>query len=227
MWWWISSALAGAMPVVAIGDGMVAEGSPAAAPGGWVAVLQDCLDERAPGRYSLVDRASGNAAFAAFKHPDSVRDLVPDSVIVAFGAKSLDGVTPAALEKDITKLIRALRVGPMPPEIVLVGLVRPTAATPVEQAHMDEQVAAWNTVIMSAGGPETAGVRRVDLLGEWPTEPGARSALSAGPWALSDQGHARVAAAVCDAVLADRTPVPVDPVPVPVAPVAAPSRPKP
>ncbi|MEQ1501497.1 MAG: hypothetical protein ABMB14_04660, partial [Myxococcota bacterium] len=45
------------------------------------------------------------------------------------------------------------------------------------------------------------GVSHVNLLADWPKDGEARAALTVHGWALSDQGHARVAAAVCDAVL--------------------------
>ncbi len=200
MLWLVAAAYAGALPVVAMGDGLVAGASPSAAPGGWVAVLQDCLEERAPGRFSVVDRANGGPVRETFERGDAVRELDPTVVVVTFGAHALDGVSAPSLEKDVGKLIRALRSGDAPPRVVLVGVAPAVASVAADQAKLDEQIAAWNAVLTTAASKD--GVRRVDLLTDWPADPAARAGLASGAWALSDQGHARVAAAVCDAVLA-------------------------
>lgn len=201
VWWLAATAYAGTLPVVAMGDGLVAGASPSAAPGGWVAVLQDCLEERQPGRYSVVDRAGAEPIRATFERGEAVRELAPTVVVVTFGAHALDGMTAPSLEKDVGKLIRALRAGDAPPQVVLVGVAPAVAAAAADQAKLDEQIAAWNAVLTTAAR-DVPGVRRVDLLTDWPADPGARAGLASGAWALSDQGHARVAAAVCDAVLA-------------------------
>ena len=83
---------------------------------------------------------------------------------------------------------------------MLVGVAPAVAEVAADQAKLDEQIAAWNAVLTAVAAKD--GVRRVDLLTDWPADPAARAGLASGAWALSDQGHARVAAAVCDAVLA-------------------------
>jgi hypothetical protein len=213
-------AFAGAQPVVAMGDGLVAaapksaSAPPGTVPGGWVAVLQDCLEERAPGRFSVVDRAApGETVVSASRRLTGIRELQPLAVVISLGAEELadENATAASFKKDVAKLVKELRVGDAPPIVVLVGIVPPTLAQVSgphgDQAKIDVRTAEWNAQL-AALATDDPGVRVVDLWGDWPKDDGARGALTTAGWVLSDQGHARVAAAICDTVLAVPTPRP-------------------
>ena len=68
------------------------------------------------------------------------------------------------------------------------------------QAKIDELTSAWNTALSEFAG-SAEGVRHIDLWADWPRERPERAGLTVDGWHLSDQGHARVGAAVCDAVM--------------------------
>jgi len=216
--WFASLALAGeSQPVVAMGDGLVA--APASAsvksagtvPGGWVTVLQDCLDEGAPAKYTVVDRAvPGETAKSARERVAGVVELTPELVVVALGAQELgaEQPNPGKFRKDLKKLVEEIRVGGKLPAVLLVGMVSPTLAQAAEvekgtQGKIDELTSAWNTTLSEfAGGNE--GVEHIDLWTDWPRDRPERAGLTVDGWHLSDQGHARVGAAVCDAVMAPK-----------------------
>lgn len=167
-------------------------------PGGWIPVLADCLEERASGRYTVVDRSSLGGTLAQIRgHLPEVRALSPAWVVVALGAAELG--EPKGARAELEGLVSELGVG----RVLLVGLVPSLTegAEPAAQATLDEQAARWNKLlgeVASKGG----GVVHVDLWSQWPKDPAGRAALSTRSGALSEQGLARVAAAVCDAVLA-------------------------
>ena len=175
-------------PVVAMGDAWVA---PDALPGGWVAVLADCLEERAKGRYSVVDRASsGQGPELARSRLGPVLDLAPGLVLVGVSA-------PTAVDKDAAKAFEDA-LGALGRDItahgsatLLVGVVEPAGG---KYNEVVDRVAA-----------KIPGVVHVDLAKDWPPEGTPRDALSTQTW-LTDQGHARVGAAACDAVLAYKKP---------------------
>lgn len=238
----IQNALAEPQPVVAMGDGVVA-GSPhraplapamssdgsaqsvapaaegdAAVPGGWVTVLADCLQERAPERFAVVDRATpGDTVGAAQARLAGVRELAPAWVILTLGAQELadERVDAKKLGKELDALVDELREKgeggepARPPNVLLVGMVPPTlaqadpSAEPEKQASIDGRTAGWNKVLASIAAPGQ-GVTHLDLWSDWPREGEPRAALTANGWSLSDQGHAKIAASVCDAVLAAR-----------------------
>ncbi len=179
MWWWVVAAWAGS-PVVALGDGGTAPANPVT--GGWVTVLADCLEERAPGQFSVVDRtiASNHKGVA-------VAELGAAAIVVALGP---DDTPIGAFRRELGRLIRSLRDAA--PQIVLVGIAPPSTGDAA-------RAAAWNAAVASAAQAEP-GVRHVDLLADWPVEEAARAALTTDG-ILSDQGHARIAAAVCDTLL--------------------------
>lgn len=213
-WTALGMAWAGADAVVAIGDGLVAGPSEDAAaasptlPGGWVAVLGDCLEERKPARYSVVNRArAGETVRSARKRLGGIMELQPRLVVVGLGAQEFGrDRKPDAFRTGLSSLVATVREGPTPPAVVLVGMVPPTLAQ-VEQGERqqaeDERTQRWNAVLVDIAA-EHSGVHALDLWGDWPQEGAARGALTAQGWNLTDQGHARVAAAVCDWVVAEK-----------------------
>jgi lysophospholipase L1-like esterase len=58
----------------------------------------------------------------------------------------------------------------------------------------------WNKAL-GAVAESADDVAVVDLWTDWPRAAAERGALTLNGWHLSDQGHARVAAAVCDALI--------------------------
>ncbi len=211
-----STALAEPQPVLAVGDGVVAAPPTATSPpdqtmpGGWLPVLADCLEERKPAHFTVVDRAVvGETVRSLQDRAGSFRDLRPAWLVVTLGSRELaaDDVDPKALRSEIEGVLGALRGKAKKgrPSLVLVGLVPPTLAQvlgedPARQAALDERTASFNAELAElAKGQED--VVLVDLWSDWPRDNGARAGLTVDGWGLSDQGHARVAAAVCDALL--------------------------
>jgi lysophospholipase L1-like esterase len=230
----VENALADPQAVVALGDGVVA-GAPArseaeaAVPGGWVTVLADCLQERAPQRFSVVDRGRpGETVAGAKERIAGVRELAPAWVVLTLGAPELgdEHVDAKKLGKELDAVVDELRAkaGPeaRPPNVLLVGTVPPTLSqvAPAEsapkdgapkegapkddgakQTAVDARAAGWNKVLASLAAPGQ-GIVHLDLWSDWPKADEPRAALTVNGWSLSDQGHAKIAASVCDAVLA-------------------------
>ncbi|HHO50336.1 MAG TPA: SGNH/GDSL hydrolase family protein [Deltaproteobacteria bacterium] len=233
-------AAAAPLPVVAVGDGPVVAplnntAPDQTVPGGWVTVLADCLEERQPARFTVVDRVVLGETTATFKERlEPVRELRPSWVVVALGARELaqEGSQPAAIRAELETIVTQLRAKTrkIRPEVLLIGPVspalepgegrpgegrpgegRPGEGRPgegkegdegSEQASLDARIGAYNAQLTELAA-SIEGVTFVDLWSGWPREPSRRSGLTVGGWTLSDQGHARVAAAVCDAVLAE------------------------
>jgi hypothetical protein len=223
----ITAALAAdPLPLVTLGGGVVmgpgapapapaatvAEPAPAAAPapapalapmpGGWVPVLADCLEERAPQRFTVIDRASLGATVSQIRaHLGEVRALGPAWVVVTLGGAEMG--EQKGLRAELEGFVAEVGVG----RVVLVGLVPVTVdgAEPAVQASADARAARWNKLldeVASRVAAQGAGVVHVDLWSQWPKDAAGRAALSTRSGALTDQGLARVAAAVCDVVLA-------------------------
>lgn len=182
--------------VVALGDGLVV--SPAAqeaVPGGLAAVLADCLEERAPKRFSVVDRSVVGETLATVRPKIAeVAGLGPSWVVVTLGARELaDPATdPQKLATDVAAVAADLGGGPQR-TVVLLGAL--AAAVEGDAAALEARVAAFNTKLSSLGAP-----------GVVPLEPGRggkrpREGLVEGS-RLSAAGQARVAAAICEVVLA-------------------------
>jgi hypothetical protein len=219
--WWLASALALAetppepqtpvmAAVVAMGDGLVAGPPASEAPpvaGGWVPSLADCLEERAPGRFSVIDRAvTGETAASARKRVREVVGLTPAMVVVTLGAQELadPDATAEALTVSLRDLVGALHKRDTP-RVLLVGMVPPTLtqtayADRERQVKADARTTEWNASV-AALAEQLPAVQHVDLWADWPRD-AARAELTRQGWSLSEQGHARVAAAICDAVLA-------------------------
>lgn len=190
----VQIALADPLPVVAIGDGFVPPAAPAVAGSvsgaakaadvpatGWVAVLADCLEERAAGQFAVVDRAvPGETPTAALGRVPAVLALDPQLVLVGITSPRADEA--AAWRAEIAALIGSL--SPPVPGVLLVAAAR---------IDGDPAYAAILTDLTGT----TPGLVHVELSDPASAEP--TPLLSAG--ALSDQGHARVGAAVCDAVV--------------------------
>jgi len=197
----------GPRTIVAIGDGLVA-GPPTSAAkpvaGGWVPSLADCLEERAPGRFALVDRAApGETAATARERLAAVKKLAPAMVVMSLGAQELadPDTTSEALRTDLQQL--AAEVGDT--QVLLVGLVAPTLTQTAyadvnRQRRADERTTEFNAAVADLAKASDRLVH-VDLWRDWPRD-AARADLTQKGWSLSEQGHARVAAAVCDAVVA-------------------------
>ncbi|MEQ1565040.1 MAG: GDSL-type esterase/lipase family protein [Myxococcota bacterium] len=215
VWWVTSVALADPAPVLALGDGLVAappaEGHGAVS-AGWVSVLADCLEERAPQRFTVIDRVSSGETFASARGKvGSMREVGAGVVVVGLGARELAGDTdPKALRSELDTFLADLRKGKKPrPAVLLLSVVPPAPkeADAAEIARLEQRSSGWSAALAEAArGGE--GIVLVDLLADWPADPAARAALIDGGWALSDQGHARVAAAVCDALLKVPAPAP-------------------
>ncbi|MCB9685783.1 MAG: SGNH/GDSL hydrolase family protein [Alphaproteobacteria bacterium] len=203
----MSASAAEPEPVVAVGDGIVV---PTAAPGdvasgGFVAVLADCLEERSPARFRVVDRAVAGETLETFRGKlGEVRELGPSWVIVTLGARELAvaEADPKAVGSELGAVVAELRKG-KGPSVVLVGPVPPTLAEEEAQATADARVKAFNEVVASVAGG-ARGVFHVDPLVEWTRAEHPRAGLVSETGSLSDQGQAKVAASVCDVVMSPR-----------------------
>ena len=141
-------------------------------PGGWVSVLADCLEERAPGAWSVVDRTvAGDTAASARTRLATVRGLKPAVVVVGVGAREL--ADPAsdveAFRREVNGLVQDLVVAPAP-RILIVGVVPPTLAQlPAggDQAAADARTARWNAVLGEVAKAHSE-VAILDLWTEWP-----------------------------------------------------------
>ncbi len=173
-------------------------------PGGWTTVLADCLEEGAPAQWAVTDQTqTAETAQTALERVEDVAELRPDVVLVSVGAQELAVHEPAVIERDAGALVGALNKGKSPPVVLLVGVVSPSLTqVPGErsQQELDERTDAVNGVLARLA--QTADtVHHVDLWDGWPRDDAGRAQLTAGGWNLSAQGHARVAAIVCDKVL--------------------------
>jgi len=222
-WAWAFLALAwgGPKAIVAVGDGLVAiEPGPAAATapstdasatpadavekgadtenptfaGGWVAVLADCLEERRPHQYALLDRTADQWSLSdARMHVGEVREMAPALVIVGVGLPG--DADRDGLRVDLAGLVEELTTGEGP-DVLLVGPV-PTSE---EGGPPERRVRAWNDDVARIATDGAA--EHLDLVLGWPPSGEERAGLTVSGRQLSDQGHARVGAQVCDAVLA-------------------------
>jgi len=182
---------------------VAAEKSEPTVPGGWVSVLADCLDERQPGDWVVLDRsADGETTSRARQDVAAVRELDPGVVLVGVGVP--DGADQTTFRADLAALVHDLRAEDGP-EVLLVGLIPPTLSqipdSHASQADADRRAHDWDAALDAVATTRT-GVEHVDLLAGWPADADARARLTVHGTRLSDQGHARVAAQVCDAVIA-------------------------
>ena len=210
-WLLLSLALAESSShrVVAIGDGLVAAPVEEVAvsdtiPGGWVAVLGDCLEERAPKAWTVLDRTkAGATAASVHQRLGEVLEVHADLVLVGVGAMELARSDDrASFEKELMALVSDLR-GDL--QVMLVGMVAPTVAqspdqTVGSQANLDARTLSWNQALAKLARTDQ-GVSHLDLWTDWPKEDATRGQLTVGGFRLSDKGHARVGTAVCDAIL--------------------------
>lgn len=220
VWLWISAwmtvASAGDPTVVlAMGDGLVAGPPAAVAPevaAAWVTSLADCLDERATDAYSVTDRATpGETVKTARAKVGQLRKEPADVVVVTLGAQELadDQAQAEQLAGQLETLLTEMRAPKQPTPVILVGMVPPTLAQAgpddgERQSAIDARTEAWNAEVAKLAR-RLPGVRHLDVWQDWPRD-GARQAHTEKGWHLSEQGHARVAAAVCDAVVALKAP---------------------
>jgi hypothetical protein len=202
-----------------------------------VPALADCLEERAPRRYTVVDRLQDGETLASAQRkyvgadaggepPDpaeaaALGEVHPALVVVGLGGRELaaEAFDVKALRGALGGFVTGLRPKGRKPEatVLLLSAVPPTlaqveGADPALQEKLDRRAADWNGALADLARPG-AGLVHVDLLRDWPKDPTSRAALTVNGWSLSDQGHARVAAAVCDAVLALPAEVPPSPTP--------------
>lgn len=170
--------------------------APAPVPGGWVPAFADCLEERAPQRFTVVDRASLGATISQLReHMAEIKALSARWIVVTLGP---EGETKG-VRNDLEALVGDLGVE----HVVLVGQVPVPSEDPEPSAQPtpDERAAKWNKLLGDVASRHPIAVH-VDLWAGWPKDTAGRAALSTPSGQLSDQGLARVAAAVCDAVLA-------------------------
>ena len=171
----------GQQTVVAVGE-REASASNATLPGGWVRVLADCLEERKPSEYEVVDRRVVGETLTSLKERAAdIAKLEPSWVVVSLGA------LPERTEAQWSELLTAL----IPTQSG--GLVVLPAAAP-DRAKLAGQlrqiVAARERLIV------------LDPYGAWPTSPDDRRALiNESDQQLTDQGYAKVASSMCDALL--------------------------
>lgn len=171
--------------VLAVGDGLVAGSSGPS--GAWVPALADCLEERAPHGYTVVDRVSADQTLASARaHAAEAKGLGASVVVLALGSREVAGEWQAGPVRTALGALVADARGAR--RILLVPPVPGTAAAP--------GLAAYDALLVDLAKADPA-VERVDLLSTWPRD-GAMTQAGA----LSEQGSARVAAAVCAAVLA-------------------------
>lgn len=176
LWILLTAALADPRPVVALGAP-----DEAPEPTGWVAVLADCLEERIPGRLEVISRGSVR----------EVRALEPALVIVGRSEQELAPGEP----REVGDLVAELHREPPTPAVLVVALAPPT----LSQAAVGEP--AGEAPAGAAPEPDEPPVAHVSLVRAWPLEPEVRARLTHAALHLSEQGHARVAAQVCDAVV--------------------------
>jgi len=216
-WAFLAMAWAGPKAIVAVGDGLVAADAPPAAvtapvadagsdvseekgaeaptvAGGWVAVLADCLEERRPHQYALVDHTADHGTLGdARRHVAEYRELSPALVIVGVGVPG--DADRDGLRSDLDGLVDDLAAD-HGPSVLLVGPV----PTHDESGPSDRRTRAWNDDVERIAAARRAA--HLDLLATWPPPGEERAGLTLSGRQLSDQGHARVGAQVCDAVLA-------------------------
>ena len=211
-------ALAQPVPVLALGDGLVPleNTERAQASSSWVAVLADCLEERAPGAYTVADRTQhGETATSALARVPEFRKLVPGVVVVGVGAPEAvaEGPSPEAFRVEVGALVDALLEEQRPRSILLVGMV-PGGLAQADDPHVARAKALEQQLVEVSTTRQ--GVEHVGLWTSWPTGADAHKLLSLPNGGLSASGHARVAARLCDEVLnPEPSPAGTAPLPVP------------
>lgn len=190
MWFaaWLAFAAA-SEPIVVMGDAFTAprdsagfgDAASARPMAGWTAVAADCLEERAKGVWSLVDRTvPGETADTAAARVDALLEPKPKVVIVALSGAG----KPARLAELVSEILASGA------DLWLVGPLGVVVGVTVEPA--------FERAVRAAEGPR---VHRVDVLAGWPAPAADRAALSGHVGALTDAGHARLGAAVCQALI--------------------------
>lgn len=207
-WIWLLSVAAWAQPapLVLVGDGLVAgatteaaAGARGQASGGWASVLADCLEERAPGRWAVVDRTvEAETARSAHAQVEAVRGLKPELVVVGVGAREAAraDASPEGFRTELSGLVGALEEAGAK-RVLLLGVLPSGAAASADDARLQ----AWNAAIAQVASSRSASRAYVDIWTDWPKAGEARAKLVDPNASLSHQGHARVAAAVCDAAV--------------------------
>ena len=189
MWFAAGVAFAAASePIVVMGDAFVApresagfgEGAATRPSARWTAVAADCLEERARGRWSLVDRTvPGETVEGAAARVDAFLSTKPKIVVVALSG--------AGKPERLAELVAGIQAAGA--ELWLVGPVGAAVGQAVDPA--------FELAVTAPLGPR---VHRVDVLADWPAGAVDRAALSDRVGALTDAGHARLGAAVCRAL---------------------------
>jgi len=195
-----SWALAGPAPLVAVGDGFV--GADEATVGRWSTVLADCLQEGAPGRWTVLDRTKANAKpDALLAQAEEVQALEPAYVVISLGPASFseDPLDVGALREQVSGLVKALQ-GPSLPRVLLIG-VRPSSLREAALSTAAVDATARFDAMLHDLAETSPDVHHLPLASAWPTDAAERAALVTEQGSLTSQGHARLAAAACDAVL--------------------------
>jgi hypothetical protein len=184
--------------VVALGDGLVvAPGGKDAVSAGLAAGLGDCLEEKAPKRWGVVDRSdAGETLVSARPKVGDVVGLGPAWVVVALGARELaDPATdPEKLAAELGAFALSVR-GDKPESgrtVLLLGAL--ASAGEGDRAPQQARVDGFNEALAKLGLPgvvhlDPAKVRKVP-----------KDGLVDGE-ALTAAGQAKVVAAICELVL--------------------------
>ncbi|MBN2800245.1 MAG: SGNH/GDSL hydrolase family protein [Deltaproteobacteria bacterium] len=199
LWWMTALAFAAPAQVVALGDGPVMTPPGQVREAGepvWEMVMADCLQEKAAEPWTVLDRTQpGASPEVQVGRVAEVRGLSPRAVVTL----SVTGPWDEARAGEVSALLLSLSVAGGP-SVFVVGPVAPAVA---DQAPMDAQADRWNAGLAQlTGGMER--VELVDLWADWPRSGPARAGLTLDGGRLSDQGHARVGAALCEALLKPR-----------------------
>lgn len=154
-------------------------------PDSWVQALQDCLNEKRPEGFQVVDRRIPGETVTTLKtRLEELASLAPAHVVIRLGSNP----DTEALSALVGALVTAESTAPA---VVLLPFERPdpppTAPAPTADATAE-----------SAATPDPSAPR-----GTWAdlaTHPRV-TVLAEGPWHLTEQGNARVGARLCEAIL--------------------------
>ena len=203
---WMTAMALAQQPIVVMGSGLVRSSSESAAElpstGTWVATLGDCLEESNPGSFRVVDRVGPTETVrSTARRMEELRELGPAAVVLAFGASDSQEAGPddSRLRRELEKLLAQIRETTPDTALYLVDRVGPRMSDSAEQAAADAYVTTWNAMLASVTASSTS-VQHIEVWAEWPREDESRTPLMTADGTLSDQGHARVGAAVCAAL---------------------------
>lgn len=190
-WLMATLALAGPPSGEAGPERIVVVGAPiAGSPPGWVAGLGDCLEERRPGAFQVLDRRDASTTWAGLS--DMVAGLAehhPSRVVVALPADDSPELDAAVVTQALDALAEVSRQA----WLIVALPIRPDRRGPAYQE-------------LSALVDTREAVR---ILDPWKNPPISQASVGTPPWLAEDRvtpaGESRVASLTCNAVL-PRTP---------------------